>query len=424
MIVERELSYRLHRPRIQRSPTALRLIAALSTTLVFACKSTPTSSGGPQAVTFHGTTPLFSKFGYDTGLVPAASPVQVEFAVSAGGEADVDAWAKSGGSGSELTVYGTPGSGKLTLSGKFTMTGKLKADLSGLPSYDGPLPGLDDVDIEFSQMTPFDPFLVGKKAHVDASIPATMLPSIPLPGGIPGDLVLSIEDGSVVSADFSGTCAAFDGKNAHYTGTVTTSGTLKIKPTIEISIPIVGMKSFDIPDITVPIPASTSPLDLGSPAAGEGDGSKPTGDAAKQGTCAPPMAGSGGAGGSGASSTTTTDTATTTAATATSSASSTGSGANCDMGSAPDMSACLACQSCAQNGLCAGPNDTCANDPACTMLVDCLNACAAGDTSCADACNGQAGATAVMENDAYATCLDCTACPVSCDAASLNCTAP
>ncbi len=422
MIVERELSSFFRRPRRRTPRAAMVLMAGLAATLVFACKSTPGTGSGTQAVTFHGTTPLFAKFGYDTGLVPAASPVQVEFAISAGGEADVDASGKSGGSGSALTVYGTPGSGKLTLSGKFALTGKLKADVTGLTSYDGPLPGLDNVDIEFNQSTPFDPFLIGKKAHVDAAIPAAMLPSSPLPGGIPGTLVLSIEDGSVMSADFSGVCAAFDGKNAHYTGSVTTSGTLKIKPSVVISIPIVGMKSFDIPDISVPIPASTSPVDLGSPAAAEGADSTPTGDAAKQGTCAPVMAtGTGGAGGSGTTSTSMSSTdATMTSVTSTV---STGSGGTCDSGTAPDMSACSQCQTCAQAGPCIGPNNDCANDPACGMLVDCLNACAANDTNCSDACNNNAPASAVTENQNYLTCLYCTACPISCDGAGAGCPA-
>jgi len=403
------------------------VFAAACVLVGIACKSSSSSSGGmgTQNVTFHGAAPLFSGFSFDTGLIPAGSPVQVELSLKADGETDVDAAGKTGGSGSDLTVYGTPGSGKVTLKGKFALEGQLNANVSGLPSYNGPIPGFDNVDIEFNQAATFDPFLVGGTSHVDAPIPPAMLPSIPLPGGIPGDLVIAIEDGSVVSADFSGTCAAFDGKNAHYTGTVTTTGTLKLKPTVEIKVPLLGTKSFDIPEIVVAIPSKSAGLDLGSPAAAEGDGSKPMGDAAKKGTCMPVMGGTGGAGGtSGTGTTTNTSQASTGNTTATGSpttTASTGSGGSCDSGSMPDMTACSACQTCSQNSVCMTETNNCTNDSACMTLLNCEAACTPNDTACFNGCENAAPAASLTTYNVLYTCTFCTACPISCDGKAAGC---
>ena len=425
--------FRARTSRRARWAVVLLCFACGSTGLGGGCKKSSSGAGAASTdVVFHGTTPLFTGFMSDSGLVPPGSPVQVELMLSATGATDVDAAGKSGGSGASATVYGTPGSGKVTVHGGFALQGKLSADVKGFTKYDGPIPGFDNVNIQFTCTAMFDPFLIGGKAHAEAPIPATMLPAIPLPGGIPGDLVISIDDGSVVTADFSGTCAAFDGKHAHYVGSTVTGGTLKLKPTVEITIPLVGKKTFDIPEITVAIPPTTSAMDLGSPAAAAGDGTKPAGDAAKVGTCAAPApsgtTGSGGSGGSATTSTSTTSnsnststTSATTDATSTGSTTSTGSGSVCDMGTAPDMTACNECITCAENWSCTTQQTACGNDMDCVTLSQCENACAANDMPCVTACLNAAPAAAQNELNDFSACVYCTACPISCDAKSQGC---
>jgi len=264
----------------------------LSTSLVFVvvglgCSSS--SSGTSGDVAFHGEDQPFPGFHYDTGLQPANSPVQVQFGFSADGKLTGDAHAISGGPDDAPVVAAKMGSGTFTLEGGFHLEGTLKVNLSGVPKYDGPIPGLKDVNVAFSGSGKFDPFLVGKNVSATADIPPTDLPPIPLPGGLPGTLNISIAAGSTMSSQFTGVCAAVTpGANAqaHYAGQTATSGTLKIKPTIVLKIPIVGNKTYDLPGFDVPVPAITRGLDLGTVAV-KGGGSAPMGDAMKSGSCSP-----------------------------------------------------------------------------------------------------------------------------------------
>jgi hypothetical protein len=135
-------------------------------------------------------------------------------------------------------------------------------------------------------MTAFDPFLLDGKAEVTSEIPETKLPGIPI--GAVGSLVLTIAKGSTLTSVFNGVCAAVSAgpdAKAQYLGRTTTNGTLKLKPTVVLKLPPLGSeKPFDLPEITVPIPAVTAALDLGTqPVAG--GGAAPTGSLARPGSC-------------------------------------------------------------------------------------------------------------------------------------------
>src|SRR5262249_11649696 len=168
-------------------------------------------------------------------------------------------------------VVGRRGSGKLKIEGGFKLTGRLKADLTGL-RYDGNIPGLDNTDLKFHGETAFDPFLLGgAKATATAEIPETMLPPIPLPGGLTGQLISTIAKGSTVSVDFSGVCAGVADGKVQYLGQTSASGALKLKAKIVVRIPIRGDQSFETSEIPVQFPAGAHTLDLGTlPVSGTG----------------------------------------------------------------------------------------------------------------------------------------------------------
>src|SRR5262249_22719595 len=102
---------------------------------------------GVAEVAFDGKVELLPNLDFSTGLVPSGAPVQASFSVSAAGSAKVTAVAAASESGGSPVLTGLPGRGLLTVDGGFSLEGELKVELSGLPSYDGPIPGLDDVDI-------------------------------------------------------------------------------------------------------------------------------------------------------------------------------------------------------------------------------------------------------------------------------------
>src|SRR5262249_11431969 len=116
-------------------------------------------SENKKPVVFHGEAPALPGFGYDTGLQPSISPVQIDLMLSAAGSAIVDASGSANGS----QVVGTPGSGKFALDVHIKAAGRLKVALSAI-NYDGNIPGIDGLDIAFGGMTMFDPFLLSDKA--------------------------------------------------------------------------------------------------------------------------------------------------------------------------------------------------------------------------------------------------------------------
>ena len=83
-------------------------------------------------------------------------------------------------------------------------------------------------------------------------------------------------------------------------------------------------------------------------------------------------------------------------------------------GAAPDGGdACTACAHTAATSTCAQADAACANDPACTQLASCLDACAPNDTACLNACWNAAPQSAADELSALDQCI-CTACAQPC----------
>jgi hypothetical protein len=251
-------------------------------------------------ITFAAEDPLFPDFDFSTGLQPAASPVQASFTITANGASHVSASAKASGSEDSPTLTGLPQTGALNITGGFGMEGQLKIDISGLPSYDGPIPGIENVDIPFTGSNAFSPFAIETPVSTRAAIPPQRLPEIPLPGGIPGQLVLEVAEGSFIETSFSGTCAGISGTQASYTGSIDRAGSLVIQPSVEVEVPLIGTQVFEIPSFTVDLALGSS--DLSMTAAVDTFGDKPEAGDHREGACTPTGtsgSGGGGAGGSG-----------------------------------------------------------------------------------------------------------------------------
>lgn len=299
------------------------------------------TTGASPEIVLTATGELLPGFAYSTGLQPPDSKVQASFDLSASGTVTVEAHAVASGDEDAPALHGKPGSGTVTIAGGVAMIGTLKVDIDGLPSYDGPIPGIENVKIEIAGTQAFDPFSIGAAVPAHAAIPPTKLPPIPLPGGIPGTLVLEVAEGSFLDVGFTGTCASIDGAHATYSGDVVLSGSLVIAPSIDIEIPFVGTKSFPITPFTVDLSLGGSSVTAEAEVGAWGD--PITGDAATVGKCGATTAtsssssGTGGGGGAGSTS------SSASTGSGSSSMSSTGSGNTCnDPGPEPNGSVATA----------------------------------------------------------------------------------
>ncbi len=210
-------------------------------------------AGAPASLAFHAEAPALPGFSYDTGLQPPTGPARMSLKLVAAGNVVVDAAATADGT----AVTGRPGGGKLKLDVHVKLEGTLKVD-AGTVKYDGPIPGLAGVDVPIGGEKPFDGLLLdGPAAQVDANLPETKLPDIPL-GTVPGHLSITVVAGSKLTTSFKGACVEVHGGKATYTGQITTAGTLVLKSQIVLNIPLI--KPIDLPDTTVPIPSSSKPL--------------------------------------------------------------------------------------------------------------------------------------------------------------------
>jgi hypothetical protein len=283
------------------------LTTALAAALGVGCGSDAgTTPAEASEIAFHGEASALPDFSYDTGLLPDNSPVQLDLGVSVAGGVTADAIAISSGPAASPTLSGKPGSGQYKLDVHFKLGGKLHVDVKGVPQYDGPIPGIENIDVMFGGSAAFDPFLLDGMASTTANIPETKLPPIPLPGGIPGVLQITIDGSSTLTSEFRGVCAGVTaGPEAMgtYRGETSTSGRLKLLTAIEIKIPLLGSKSFAGPDIDLPLGPTKAGLDLGTkPVPGGGD-AKPGASVAKVDGCSSDATtsstGAGGAGGTG-----------------------------------------------------------------------------------------------------------------------------
>jgi hypothetical protein len=279
-----------------------RALGLLGTTLCLAGAIALEACEGDEAapIELSGSDPLFPGFSYDTGLLPDGAPVQASFKVVAEGAANVRASAiPSEGDDDVPTITGVAGSGALGVTGKFGLEGRLVIAVSGLPSYDGPIPGIENVAIQMGAETPFDPFSIGGAVATRADIPPSRLPDIPLPGGIPGSLVLEVAEGSFVNVTMTGVSACASSDEAQYTVKLERSGNLVIKPSVEVEVPLIGTQSFEIPSVEVPLAFDPSTLTMRAEI-GELGAEPEGGDAISQSCDGSSGPGGGGPGGSGA----------------------------------------------------------------------------------------------------------------------------
>jgi hypothetical protein len=260
----------------------------LGVTLLAACAQGPSNE-----IAFHGEVPVLPGFSFDTGMQPPGSPVQLQLMFSAGGALVADARAIAGGDGDALAVAAVPGSGAYSLAAHVKLDAMLHVDVGGL-KYDGPIPGIENVDISFGGETTFDPFLIDGSAEVVATLPDISLPNIPLPGGLPGHLALTIASGSTIASTLSGRCASFEQQAAQFLATTSTRAQVLLDAEIVLQVPVVGERSFPLPRITVDVPAVSVDMDLGQHEFA-GGGEPPSGSLATSGSCD----GSGGGGGGG-----------------------------------------------------------------------------------------------------------------------------
>jgi hypothetical protein len=227
--------------------------------LIVACRGDDDGPTQVEELVFAGEVEVLPGFSFDTGLQPPGSPVQAAFSVSAAGTVAVSAGAAPSGSSSEPTLSGLPERGTLEVEGGFALEGQLVIDVTGA-SYEGPIPGIEDLEIDVAAQTTFDPFALGEAVSVRAEIPPTRLPSIPLPGGIPGSLVLHVSEGSFLDVSLSGLGACVEGDEARYEVEIDRAGTLVISPSVEIEIPLLGTETFEIPELSVDLGLGSSEL--------------------------------------------------------------------------------------------------------------------------------------------------------------------
>jgi len=277
---------------LRRFPWGLRLAAVVVplVSLASACSGSDSEISGAGGYHFHGEGPALPGFSFDTGLQPASGPARASLAFTTKGTVTVDA----DGVATASKLAGRAGSGHLKLDLHLKLAGNLKVDVPG-HKYDGDIPGLNDIDVPIAGETAFDPFLLDAAvAKIDAPIPETKLPEIPL-GSVPGKLILTIMGGSAVTTSFHGSCLAVHGGQASYAGDVSIGGHLTVKATIKLDLPKPLDKSVDLPDVAIELPSAPVALDLGKVAT-------PGVSDADEGSCAGGGGGPGGNGGDGGSS--------------------------------------------------------------------------------------------------------------------------
>jgi hypothetical protein len=228
--------------------------------------------GEPTEISFSGEQAAFPEFKYDTGWVPADSPIQVQVLATATAGLTAVADAIVGGSSDQPMMSGKAATGLFKLSGKVQFQVLLKVDFSAI-QYEGPLDESLDIVFEIVGEAAFDPFLLDGSAVIIQDVPETKLATIPLAGSVPGvdgNVILHIK--GTVNSEFSGQCAAVNGTQAHYVGATTTGADLVIIPSVEISIPFLLDETLEGFDVPFTVPPVTLDMDLGDLAVAPGGG--------------------------------------------------------------------------------------------------------------------------------------------------------
>ena len=208
-----------------------------------------------MTLAFRAQSDLLEGFEQDSGFQPAGSPAAIR--VVAGANAALVATASAMASGDTLTPVA--GSGSLSMEAGFSLEISARIDAAGV-EYEGVVEtfeyGIDPAT------TMFEPFAIGETVTLETALPPGELARVPVPS-VPGaTLIVDIAGGQVNTA-YSGTCAAAIGGAAQYTGEAVIDGTLQLEGTIEIEL-LVTSETFGPFAFEVPIPASTTELDLGT----------------------------------------------------------------------------------------------------------------------------------------------------------------
>lgn len=241
--------------------TALALI--VGSTFVVGCNPDTAERQDPsEAVwSFQAEQNALPDFNHDSGYLPEASPVQVRLVLASIGKLTLTA----DGAPSGVEMVGVKDSGLLQIDGGVTFKLNVKAALGAI-QFEGPLKDVPSLELKFENSARFTPFLVGESVNLITNVPSTTLATIPLAAamGIPaakGDLV--IDAGGTLDTTLTGLCAAVKNGVAHYIAETQTSGTLNLRPRLEISALMINkvVGPFDIP---VAIPVIKSRLDLGA----------------------------------------------------------------------------------------------------------------------------------------------------------------
>jgi hypothetical protein len=238
---------------------------------LLACSSSDASTSDDavngDGVDIAGKAEMFPGFTFDSGMQPPASPVQAEVKASVVGELRVAAR----GAKKDGKLAGVAASGKLAIELHTKLEGTMKI-AAGTIHYNGPIPGLDKIDVPIAADAPFDPFLLGdgEKVAVDAKVPPTDLPPIPLAAvGVPGTLNLKVKEGSTVHAALHGSCVQAAGGKATFSGTTETSGTVVLSATLKLDIPLVG--DVKLPDFQIALPSAPGTISAEGDASGLAD---------------------------------------------------------------------------------------------------------------------------------------------------------
>lgn len=202
-----------------------------------------------------GEAPLFPGFSYDTGLMPSAGPAQASFKASIGGALRSTTRAQI----ADGKAVGVKGSGKLAIDLHAKLAGRLKVT-STLKSYDGEIPGLENIDIAAVAEASFDPFLVdGQSVEAIASVPETKLPDVPL-GSVPGHLELTVKSGSTVTAKLAGSCLSGADSKVAFTGATAMSGKIVLEAKLVLDLPRPLDEAVTLPLITIDLPETKGAL--------------------------------------------------------------------------------------------------------------------------------------------------------------------
>ncbi len=112
----------VERARPPRLVRFVPLMLPLGLAIAAACGSDDSSkpwsgSGATSDVVFHADVSAITGLSYDTGLLPAGSPVQLQLKVAAKGNGAIDALAVASGASQAPVLTSKPGSGKVAIAG-------------------------------------------------------------------------------------------------------------------------------------------------------------------------------------------------------------------------------------------------------------------------------------------------------------------